>query len=43
MHFKTNEPREKIEKFVEFIEDTCPVGDTINRKVDILSKSIEIE
>ena len=43
MHFKTKESREKIEKFVEFIEDTCPVGDTINRKVAILNKKIEIE
>ncbi|HPF42368.1 MAG TPA: OsmC family protein [Bacillota bacterium] len=29
MHFKTDEPQEKIDKFVKFIEKTCPVGDTI--------------
>lgn len=43
MHFKTNESRKKIEKFVEFVEDTCPVGDTIANKVDIVQSSIEIE
>ncbi len=29
MHFKTDESQEKMEKFAEFIEKTCPVGDTL--------------
>ena len=28
-HIETDAPREKVVKFVEFIEKTCPVGDTI--------------
>src|SRR5699024_11988879 len=34
IHIDTDEPREKVEKFVEFIEATCPVGDTIANTVN---------
>lgn len=43
MNFKTKEPKEKIEKFVEFIENTCPVGDTIANEVNIVQSGIELE
>lgn len=29
MHFETDEPADKIEKFARFIESHCPVGDTL--------------
>ena len=29
IHIDTDAPREKVEAFVAFIEETCPVGDTI--------------
>lgn len=43
MHFKTNEPREKIEKFVKFIERTCPVGDTIEHEVKLVNAGLVLE
>lgn len=33
IHIDTDEPRDKVEKFIEFIEETCPVGDTIANPV----------
>jgi uncharacterized OsmC-like protein len=43
MHFKTNEPKEKMEKFVEFIERTCPVGDSIENGVKLVNAGLVIE
>jgi len=43
MHFKTNEPREKMEKFVAFIERTCPVGDTIANTVKLVNAGLVLE
>ncbi len=43
MHFKTKEPREKMEKFVEFIERTCPVGDSIENEVRFVNSGLVIE
>ncbi len=43
MHFKTDEPQDKVEKFVEFIENTCPVGDTIGNSVKLVRQKIVIE
>ncbi len=40
MHFKTNEPREKMEKFVEFMERTCPVGDSIENEVRLVNAGV---
>ncbi|QMS85257.1 OsmC family protein [Candidatus Xianfuyuplasma coldseepsis] len=42
MHFKTNEPREKMEKFVEFMERTCPVGDSIENEIRLVNAGIVI-
>ena len=43
MHFKTNEPKEKMEKFVEFIERTCPVGDSLENNVKLVNAGLVIE
>ena len=42
MHFKTNEPKEKVEEFVRFIEKTCPVGDCLANGVKLVLAGIEI-
>lgn len=43
MHFKTNNSAEKIEKFVDFIERTCPVGDSIENGVKLINTGFVIE
>lgn len=43
MHFKTEEPKEKVDAFVEFIEATCPVGDTLKRGVKVVNMGTVIE
>ena len=43
MHFKTDEPREKIEEFAEFIEATCPVGDTLKNGTKFVNAGVVIE
>lgn len=43
MHFKTNEPKNKIEEFVKFIERTCPVGDCLSNGVKLVLAGVEIE
>ena len=43
MHFKTNEPMEKMEKFAAFIERTCPVGDSLVNKVKLVNAGVVIE
>ncbi|PAT01464.1 peroxiredoxin [Candidatus Izimaplasma bacterium ZiA1] len=42
MHFKSNEPKEKLDKFVEFIEKTCPVGDTLSKGVKLVNAGVVI-
>ncbi|MEA4900296.1 OsmC family protein [Desulfitobacterium sp.] len=43
MHFKTNEPREKVEEYVKFIENTCPVGDCLANGVKLVLAGIKID
>ena len=43
MHFKTDAPKEKVEKFVEFIEKTCPVGDCLQNEVKLVKSGFTIE
>ncbi|UNK19593.1 OsmC family protein [Paenibacillus sp. N3/727] len=43
IHIKTDAARENVEEFVEFIERTCPVGDTINNPVNLQLNKIIIE
>ncbi|MGD9910738.1 MAG: OsmC family protein [Candidatus Izemoplasmatales bacterium] len=42
IHFKSEEPKEKLEKFVEFIEKTCPVGDTLTG-VKLVNAGVVVE
>ncbi|MCD8511197.1 MAG: OsmC family protein [Bacillus sp. (in: Bacteria)] len=43
IHIATESPKEKVAEFVEFIEKTCPVGDTIANPVDLKLNDIIIE
>lgn len=43
MHFKTSEPQEKAEKFAEFIENTCPVGDCLMNGVKLVPTGVVID
>lgn len=43
IHIDTDEPREKVEEFVEFVEATCPIGDTISNEVTTKLNKIVIE
>lgn len=43
MHFKTDEPKEKIDKYVQFIEKTCPVGDCLENGVKLVLSGVEID
>ncbi|MCF7926445.1 MAG: OsmC family protein [Candidatus Izimaplasma sp.] len=43
IHFKTNEPRNKMEKFVQFVERSCPVGDSIEHAVKFENAGIILE
>jgi uncharacterized OsmC-like protein len=42
-HIKTDAPREQVEAFIEFLERTCPVGDTIANPVNLKLNGIVIE
>ncbi len=43
MHIKSSNTREEIEKFVEFIEKTCPVGDMLENGVKLVESEITLE
>ncbi|NGP44502.1 OsmC family protein [Bacillaceae bacterium SIJ1] len=43
IHIKTDAPKEKVEEFVAFIEQTCPVGDTLAQPVQLKVNQIVIE
>lgn len=43
IHIETDAPREKVEEFIEFVEKTCPVGDTIVNAAPIELNEIIIE
>lgn len=42
-HLKTDAPEEKIQSFIQFIEQKCPVGDTIANPVRLTLAGFEIE
>ncbi|MFE6800002.1 OsmC family protein [Paenibacillus chitinolyticus] len=42
-YIKTDAPRERVEEFVKFLEETCPVGDTIANLVNLKLNGIVIE
>mgnify|MGYP000855915608 FL=1 len=43
MHFKTDEPKEKVEEFAKFIERTCPVGDCLTNGVKLVLAGVKID
>ena len=43
MRFKTNEPREKVESFVKFVESKCPVGDCLSNGVKLVLSGVAID
>lgn len=43
IHIATETPKEKVAEFVAFIENTCPVGDTIANPVSLKLNDIVIE
>lgn len=43
IHIKSNASPEQVEEFVQFIERTCPVGDTINNPVNLVLNEIILE
>lgn len=43
MHFKTNEPKEKVESFVKFVESKCPVGDCLSNGVKLVLSDVVID
>lgn len=42
-HIDTEEPREKVEKFVKYLEEHCPVGDSLANGVTLKLASLNIE
>lgn len=40
MHFKTEESQEKAEAFADFIEKTCPVGDSLAHGVKLVLSDV---
>ena len=43
MHIKSSSPEDKVREYVDFIEKTCPVGDTIKNAVKLVRTGIVIE
>jgi len=43
MHFKSNEPKEKLEAFAKFIESRCPVGDNLANGVKLVLAGVEVD
>lgn len=40
IYIESDAPREKLEKFIEFVDKTCPVGDTIGNSPTLESELI---
>ena len=43
MYFKTNESQEKMEEFATFIEETCPVTDTLKNGTEFVNDGVVLE
>lgn len=43
MHFKTDAPKDQVEKFASFIEGNCPVGDSISNGVKLVKAGVVID
>ncbi|MCM3666848.1 OsmC family protein [Mesobacillus subterraneus] len=42
-YIKTSSPKENVEALIDFLEKTCPVGDTIANPVNVAREKIVIE
>ncbi|TFJ92109.1 OsmC family protein [Lentibacillus salicampi] len=43
LHLKTDAPEDKVKQFTEFVEQHCPVGDTVANTVNLVSAGVVIE
>lgn len=43
MHIKSNSPEDKVREFANFVENTCPVGDTLRNPVTLKKTDVIIE
>lgn len=43
IHFKSDEPQDKAEKFADFIESRCPVGDCLGNPVPLVRTGVVVE
>jgi len=43
MYFKTKADRAKVEKFADFIEKNCPVGNTLGKGIELERRAVVIE
>jgi uncharacterized OsmC-like protein len=43
VHFRTPNSKAEAKKFVEFMENTCPVRDNLANKVPVVFKEIKTE
>jgi len=43
MYFDTTEPQDKVLKFADFIEKTCPVTDTLEHGVSLVRSGVVVE
>lgn len=42
MHFKSNEPKDKLEAYAKFIESRCPVGDNLMNGVKLVLSDVVV-
>lgn len=42
-HFKSTEPAERFQEFLNFVESKCPVGDTLANPVALIRAELEVE
>jgi len=43
MHFKSEEPLEKLQEFAAFIESRCPVGDCLQNGVRLVNAGVVVD
>lgn len=43
MHIKTDAPKEKVDEFAAFVESKCPVGDSLEKTVNMKLDGVVIE
>lgn len=43
MHFNTDDSKDRLEKFADYIESHCPVGDSLNNGVPLIRTGVIVE